>query len=136
MNAQEVSMVLTPLALVIAGTVAIVAGLRHRARTLELLHRERMAMIERGLVPAQPAPGAAEFAPAVRSAGTRSRSFSLGIVIVGLGLALMVLIGVAGDDPATAIGVGGAIAIVGASFIVRALLAQGAARPGSDGLPY
>jgi hypothetical protein len=136
MNAQEVSIVLTPLAIVIAGTVVMVAGLRHRARTLELLHRERMAMIERGLVPAEPAPGAAEFDRGARLAGVRSRSFSLGVVTVGLGLALMVLIGVAGEAPAAAIGVGGAIAIVGASFIVRALLAHGTTRSIPDSHSY
>lgn len=136
MNAQELALVLTPLAIVIAGTVLMVAGLRHRAHTLELLHQERMAMIERGLVPADPAPGAAEFDRGARLAGVRSRSFSLGIVTVGLGLALMVLIGVAGEDSGTAIGVGGAIAIVGASFIVRALLAHGTTRSTSDSGSY
>lgn len=124
MNAQELILVLLPLAIIAAGTVVMVAGLRHRAHALELLHQERMAMIERGLVPAEPAPGADEFGPGGRVAAVRGRSFSLGIVTVGLGLALMVLIGVAGESPATAIGVGGAIAIVGASFIVRAVLTQ------------
>ena len=48
MNSEEVTFILIlPLAVIIAGVVIIVAGLRHRARMLELVHKERVAMIER-----------------------------------------------------------------------------------------
>jgi len=42
----------------------------------------------------------------------------------GLGLALMMIISVAGDAPEIGVGVGGAVAIVGAAFLVRALVVR------------
>lgn len=132
MGSPESLLFLFSLTVVIAGVVILLAGLRHRTRTLELLHQERLAMIERGLVP----PGSPAALDDARHgggyAGTRSRSFSMGIIVVGLGLALMLLISVAGDSPATGIGVGGATAILGAAFIARALLGAPAARPSSS----
>ena len=35
----------------LGGVVVIVSGMRHRARILEMAHRERLAMIERGITP-------------------------------------------------------------------------------------
>lgn len=128
MDSEEVIWILVlPLAVIIAGVVVLVAGLRHRAKTLELLHRERVAMIERGIVPPELGPGGYEHQRAGHAMGTRSRSFSLGIIVVGLGFAFMTLIGIAAQAPNEAIGIGGAIVILGAAFIVRSLLT---AQPG------
>ena len=73
-------------------------------------------MIERGLLPAPEFEGGA--APAASQ-----RSLSLGIIVVGLGLGLIVLIGIAGGALDIGLGVGGAIAILGAAFIVRSIYA-------------
>ena len=43
-----------------------------------------------------------------------------GIVIVGFGLALATVIGFTSREPEIAVGIGGAIAILGAAFIVTA----------------
>src|SRR5687768_16828940 len=97
-----------------AGVFVIFLAMRGRSEALERLHRERMAMIERGHIPL------AE--PQVSRAS--NRSLSLGIIVVGLGLALMVIISVAGGAPDSGIGIGGAIVIVGAAFIVRSLVVR------------
>ena len=95
-----------------AGVFLIFLALRGRSEALDRLHRERMAMIERGHIPL------AE--PQVSRAS--SRSLSLGIIVVGLGFALMTVISIASEAPSVGIGLGGAIVIIGAAFIVRSLV--------------
>jgi hypothetical protein len=105
------------------GVFIIYMGLRQRSEQLQMLHRERMAMIEKGQIPLDDGPGVYEGRR--RSAGLpSSRSLSLGIIIVGMGLALMTIIGVAGESPEVGIGVGGAVAILGGAFIVRSLMVR------------
>ena len=123
MDSEEVVFILVlPLAVILAGVVVLVAALRHRAKMLELVHKERVAMIERGIVPPELGPGGYDTQRLAHASGRRSRSFSLGIIVVGVGFAFMTLIGIAGGAPESAIGIGGAIAILGAAFIVRSLL--------------
>jgi hypothetical protein len=98
-----------------AGVFLIFLAMRGRSEALERQHRERMAMIERGHIPS-PEPHGRH--------GKSSRSLSLGIIVVGLGLALMTIIGIAADTPSVGVGVGGAIVILGASFIVRSLVVR------------
>ena len=97
-----------------SGVFLIFLAMRARSEGLERQHRERMAMIERGHIPTT--------APQVSRAS--SRSLSLGIIIVGLGLALMTIISIAGGSPDVGIGIGGAIVIVGAAFVVRSLVVR------------
>jgi hypothetical protein len=97
-----------------AGVFLIFLAMRGRSEALERQHRERMAMIERGHIPL------AE--PHVSRAS--SRSLSLGIIIVGLGFALMMIISFAGGAPDSGVGIGGAIVLVGAAFIVRSLVVR------------
>ena len=116
-----------------AGVFIIYLGLRQRSQQLEMHHRERMAMIEKGQIPlADPeAFHARRVAPLTRP----SRSLSIGIVIVGLGLGMMTIISVAGESPEVGIGVGGAIAILGASFIVHAMVVRNEAAAGDRPAP-
>jgi hypothetical protein len=125
MESDEAVVALVSLATLIAGVVVIVVGLNYRARMRELRHKERLAMIEKGLIPPP------EFAAAPPGSAPVNRSRSLGIIIVGLGFALMFLIGIAGGALDAGIGVGGAVAIVGAAFIVRSIYvgSSAAARP-------
>lgn len=119
-----VGLVITFMALV-AGLAVIFAALRYRTKVLELRHAERLAMIERGLVPS-PEMSGLDVDPSGRSpeAVVRGRSMSLGIIVVGFGLALMFLVGIAGGSIESGIGVGGAIAILGGAFIVRSLVVR------------
>lgn len=107
-----------------SGVFIIYMGLRQRSQQLEMHHRERMAMIERGQIPLE---GESRGLPGHRAIGrysASSRSLSFGIIVVGLGVALMTIIGVAGDSPEVGVGVGGAIAVLGAAFIVRSLVVR------------
>ncbi len=97
-----------------AGVFVIFLALRQRSEVLERQHRERMAMIERGHFP--PA------VPVRRHAS--SMAMSIGIIVVGFGLGLMTLISIAADEPPVGIGIGGAIVILGAAFIVRSLIVR------------
>jgi hypothetical protein len=105
------------------GVFIVFLGLRQRSLQLEMRHRERMAMIERGQIPLSEAslgPRPTRALPAQRS----SRSLSAGIITVGLGLALMTIISIAGESPEVGVGVGGAVAVLGGAFIVRSLVVR------------
>ena len=107
-----------------SGVFIVFMGIKQRSQQLEMRHRERMAMIERGQIPLEPSGSSYPQRLDARAARS-SRSLSLGIIVVGLGLALMTIIGIAGDSAEVGIGVGGAIAILGGAFIVRSLVMSG-----------
>lgn len=112
--------IIVPIIVLTGGILIVLMGMYQHTKTLDMRHRERMAMIERGLSPLP------EIDPAQVAATTRSRrasvpprNTSLGIALVGIGLGLMMIIGFAGEAPGAAIGVGGAIVILGVAFIVN-----------------
>src|SRR5215210_926314 len=105
-------------------TYAIVQTLA-RARVRELEVRERIAMIERGLVP-PPEVDPRGFDRAMdryerhreRSPGRHRRA---GVTLIGVGFGLMLLIGVAGGNLSSGIGIGGFLVIMGVAFFVNSL---------------
>ena len=109
----------------IAGVIVILMAMRQRSQQLEMQHRERMAMIERGQVPTEPA----NLTDRLISAGSRprvvgARYMSLGITVVAIGLGLMTIVSVAGGSPDAGVGVGGAIIILGLAFIANSLVSR------------
>ncbi len=119
-----VGLVITFMALA-AGLATLFAALRYRTKVLEFRHAERLAMIERGLVPSPEMSGVDVDPPGLpHEAAVRGRSLSLGIIVVGFGCALMFLVGIAGGAPESGIGLGGAVAILGVAFIVRSVLVR------------
>ena len=115
---------------VFSGVFIVVMGLRQRSQQLEMRHKERMAMIERGLVlgPEDSFSHGGGRTVASRQ-GFSPRAMSLGIVVVAIGLGLMSIISLAGESPQIGVGVGGAIAIIGAAFIVSSLVARTQPQP-------
>lgn len=120
-----------------AFTYGIVKSLAN-ARIRELEVRERIAMIERGLVPA-PEKDPQGFDRAMsrydrvrdadedddwfpRRATTRYRS--AGVTLMGVGFGLMLMIGVAGGALEAGIGVGGFLVVMGLAFFVNSLLSR------------
>jgi hypothetical protein len=99
-------------------------GLRQRSQQLEMHHRERMAMIERGQIPLNEPSHFHDRPATIPAAARSSRSLSIGIIVVGLGFALMTIIGVAGESPEAGIGIGGAIAILGGAFIAHGMVVR------------
>ena len=106
----------------IVGGLLIVLAMKQRSQTMEMKHRERMAMIEKGIVPEPGRDPAAFETWQQQHERPPSRAMSIGIMIVALGLAFMLLVGFAGGEPGAGIGVGGAIAVVGIAFIVNGSL--------------
>jgi uncharacterized protein DUF6249 len=132
-------------AIIGAFTYAVVQTLA-RARVRELEVRERIAMIERGLVP-PPEVDPRGFDRAMdryeryreRSPGRHRRA---GVTLMGVGFGLMLLIGVAGDSMSSGIGVGGFLVIMGIAFFVNSLFENrrddyppAPSRPGSPMTP-
>ena len=75
----------------IAGVIVILMAMRQRSQQLEMQHRERMAMIERGQVPIDTPHGHRLSGPPhlYQLSGRSSvgaRSISAGIVVVAVGL--------------------------------------------------
>jgi hypothetical protein len=119
-----------PITAIFGGFVYLVVRTLSRARVRELEIRERIAMIERGLVPApETDPRGFERAMArheiVLQRRAPSRFRGAGIIVMGAGMALIVLIGFAGGEPGAAIGVGGAIVVLGLAFFVASLFGGG-----------
>jgi hypothetical protein len=109
-------------AIVGAFTYAIVA-MRHKARMHELEIRERIALIEKGLLPSpETDPHGFERAmnrmEQVQWSGAASRHRRAGILLMGVGLGLTVLIGFSGS-PEEGLAVGGSVAIIGLAFLVN-----------------
>jgi hypothetical protein len=111
----------------------IIKTLAHsRVRELEI--RERIAMIERGLVPppevdpkgfdrAMSRLDRHEMRRARRGYGSYGgRHRRAGVTLMGVGFGLMVLIAFAWESPSTALGVGGFLVVMGAAFFVNSLI--------------
>jgi hypothetical protein len=131
---------LIPITAIVGGVLFLIVRTVSRSRVRELEIRERIAMIERGLVPAPEAdPRGFERAMArhetVIMRKSPSRFRGAGIIIMGSGLALLVLIGFAGGEPGAAIGVGGAIVVLGLAFFINSLFDTGRDLPPLPPLP-
>ncbi|HEY7501704.1 MAG TPA: DUF6249 domain-containing protein [Vicinamibacterales bacterium] len=111
--------------IVFAALFVLFLAVQSRRHVREMEHRERLAMIERGLIPSPEAdPGRFEEALSPeRSPQDRSvvRLRSAGVMMIGLGLAFMFLM-FATRKPEVGVGVGGAFALIGAAFFVNATL--------------
>src|SRR5262245_11511530 len=98
-----------------------------KSRVRELEIRERIAMIEKGMVP-PPEVDPRGFDRAMARYERRNpgvyRHRRAGITLVGVGLGLMVMIAFAGEAPQKAVGVGGFIVLLGLAFLVNSLLEQ------------
>jgi hypothetical protein len=121
---ETTAILLLPLACIVAGIVVVAMGLYKRLKILEMAHRERLAMIERGITPPPATDPELPFAAAaaVRRGAVGRRSMTLGILLIGAGLGLGLLIGFAAGAPDSAVGVGGAIVLLGAALVVNALV--------------
>jgi hypothetical protein len=107
----------------IGGVTIVLAGIYQQIRTREMAHRERLAMIEKGLVPPPESdPEAFEQAMKRPSRGS-SRATAAGVVTIAVGAGLALLIGLTAGRPDVGIGIGGAIAILGVAFVINGYVA-------------
>jgi hypothetical protein len=121
--------IMIPITAIIGAFVFIIIKTLAKARVRELEIRERIAMIERGLVPA-PEVDPRGFDRAMsrierhESRHGSGRHRRVGVTLIGVGFGLMMLIGVAGSSLAEGIGVGGFLVIIGMAFLINSLFEQ------------
>jgi len=131
---SEESVILIVLSLMIfAGVAVLWIAMANRRALREMEHRERIAMIQSGLVPAPEADPLAfetQLEPASTSLSRKDRWRTAGTLTVGFGLALLVLLSFTGI-PEVGVAVGGAFTVLGASFLLNGTLlsSRPAARP-------
>jgi hypothetical protein len=116
--------VILPMMLVGGGILIVLLAMWRQTRIQDMRHRERLAMIERGLMP-PPERDPAAFHARDSYPGPHARFVSIGVAVVAVGLGVMLIIGFAGGSPGPAVGVGGAITLLGIAFIVNGLLHRG-----------
>jgi hypothetical protein len=139
---------IVPVVAIIGWALFAIVQTLAKSRVRELEVRERIAMIERGLVP-PPEVDPRGFDQAMnrverlhtmrqlRQHGT-GRHRRAGITLMGVGFGLMVMIGFAGEEPGVGVGVGGFLVIMGLAFFINGLFEsydQPPAAPTSFGAP-
>lgn len=129
-----------PIIAILGAFIYLIVKTLSYSRIRELEIRERIAMVERGLVP-PPEVDPRGFDRAMdnherrfdrdyrRYASRPLRHRRSGVTVMGLGMGLLVLIAFAGGEPNVAIGVGGAIMILGLAFFINGMLGH------SDDMP-
>jgi Flp pilus assembly protein TadB len=132
MFALDSPYVIPVVAIVAAFAYAAVAAIG-RARVRELEIRERIAMIEHGMVPA-PEADPNGFERRMRAVDrmqyqhTGSRFRTGGIMVMAVGLGLMILLWSV-DAPGAGVGIGGFLVILGIGLLVSGAVSQPAAVP-------
>jgi len=119
-RSEDVVLAVTITVVIAAGASLIIAAMANRRRLREMEHRERIAMIERGLMPApesDPAAfeTAAGYTQSTEEPGDRYRT--AGVLMIGLGFALMFVIGITASQRSVGIGIGGGWAVLGAASL-------------------
>jgi hypothetical protein len=128
-HSEEVAVVIVMGLMILAGVAVLLTAMQGRRRVRAMEHRERLAMIERGIAPSPEADPAgfeghmraADLYPRVESEAA-ARSRSLGVIMIGLGVGVMMLITFAADSFETGFGVGGAFVALGVAFYVNSRL--------------
>jgi hypothetical protein len=132
---------LIPIVAIAGGIMVAIVSTITKGRVRELEIRERIAMIERGMVP-PPEADPAGFERSLRSVEGMQRRHSRGghrnsgIIVMSIGFGLMLLISFSSGEVGVGIGVGGFLVILGFGlFIVSLLAAPALPTPGTDRRP-
>lgn len=129
---QDITVGILIMIIVISAVALIAIVLRGRQRLRELTIKERIAMIERGLVPAPEVdPGSFDrallLAYAIQRASNpkSTRYRTMGVMLMGLGAALFLLLAFAAGVPDVALGVAGGVFVLGiAAYVNGSLVAR------------
>lgn len=121
--------VMLPVILLVGGVGVSLFALHGRQRLRELAVQERIALIEKGLVPSPESdPAGFESALAPRPVSAKALRYrSGGLMLTGLGLALTILLFFVMPRAVRgiALGVGGALTVVGLTVLGNGLLLAG-----------
>jgi len=110
---------------IVAGVVLMIVAMNNRRQVREMEHRERLAMIERGVSPS-PETNPAAFEAAVgfsesdrNEIARRQRYRTAGVMLIGVGFGLIFVIGAAAGAPEVGWGIGGAWISLGAASLLN-----------------
>jgi hypothetical protein len=120
--------------IVFAGLGVLWMAMANRRAVREMEHRERLAMIQRGLVPApesDPLGFEAMVGPYEEHSLRNERWRTAGTLTIGLGLALATLLLFSADDPQIGFGIGGAFTVLGTAILLNGLQLGRSRRPAS-----
>jgi hypothetical protein len=123
---HEVVLILVSM-VIFAGVGVLWLAMASRRAFREMEHRERLAMIQRGLVPSpesDPLGFEMQVEPFHGDSLKAERWRTAGTLIIGLGAALMVLLTFTAGDVSLGFGVGGAFAVLGAAFLLSSYQQQ------------
>ena len=130
---SEEEVVVTLITVVVFASLAVLwMAMVNRRAVREMEHRERLAMIQRGLLPAPESDplGFEEGVEAFSGAGLKSERWrTAGTLTVGLGVALMILLTFSAGEFAVGFGVGGAFAALGAAILFNGIHLGRSQRP-------
>ena len=121
----DTGLILFLLMTIVAGVVLMIVAMQNRGKIREMEHRERLAMIERGVVPSpETNPAAFEAAAGLsqpdKDEVTRQQRYrTAGVMLIGLGFGLIFVIGAAAGAPGVAVGIGGAWISLGAASLLN-----------------
>ena len=133
MEGEAVAVLFVLALFIFAGIAILWMAMGNRRLLREMEHRERLAMIQRGLMPAPETDplGFEEQIEPVRSDGMRKERWrTAGLITMGLGVALILLISFAAGEGGVALGIGGAFLALGAAFLLNAMQMAASAPPG------
>ena len=132
---EEVLILVIFIVFVAGGVTLMMVAMANRRHIREMAHRERLALIERGLLPPPEVdPGTfdattAADTPSSRAPSRGERFRTVGIAMIGMGLGFAVLIGLAGGSAGVGLGIGGAWAILGGASLLNYFLISRERRP-------
>ena len=115
-----------PIVAIIGGISVAIVNSIGRARIRELEIRERIAMIEKGLMP-PPEVDPRGFDRAmdrydrIQWSTSAARHRRAGIVLLAVGIGLFFMIAIAGGETSAGVGVGGFVGVLGLAFLVNSL---------------
>jgi hypothetical protein len=109
----------------VGGFALAMLGFVFKQRLRELAIKERIAMIEKGLVPS-PESDPARFDMLVgmrRPLNTKAERYrSAGVIVMGLGVSMVFLLAFAAGVPRVAFGIGGGLAVFGLAVFLNGVL--------------
>ncbi len=131
--------VLIPVVGMIGGFVLAALGIYSGIRRREFEHRERLAMIEKGLTPpdhALPDVDRLErlnaIMPLTTQSGVKERTRRAGVVLMGIGIGIAFLIWTTANEPNVALGVGGFLCILGVAVFLSSTVGREGRGGGAD----
>ena len=130
---SEEEVILTSITIVVFASLGVLwMAITNRRAVREMEHRERLAMIQRGLLPAPESDplGFEQGIEAFSGAGLRSERWrTAGTLMVGLGIALAILLTFSAGEFAVGVGVGGAFVALGAAILFNGMQLGRSSRP-------